>query len=143
MALAAPPRPTRAAKKTAPKQESDRGARLALVNAKALAARTQRRRARAMGLLAAVVVVLGLLVVVTGQAQVASQQVQLDNLTSELQSASALNENLQVQKAELSSPAAVLQIAEHRIHMIAPAAVTYLNPVNPGPSVAQMAAASR
>jgi cell division protein FtsL len=142
MALAGSPRTSRAAK-TAPKRESDRRARLALVNAKALAERTQRRRARAMGLLAAVVVVFGLLVVVTGQAQVASQQVRLDNLTTELQSASALNENLQVQKAELSAPAAVLQIAEHRIHMVAPASVTYLNPLDPGPSVAQLAAATR
>ena len=139
MALLASPRAPRAPK--APATDPERRTRLQLVNAKALAARTQRRQARAIALLAALFVVGGLMVVVTGQALVASQQVHLDNLRGELQRATASNENLQLQRAQLSAPTQVLQIAAAKLHMVSPSGVTYLRPVAPGPSVAAHAAA--
>jgi hypothetical protein len=81
--------------------------------------------------------------VVTGQALVASQQVHLDNLRSQLQSATATNDNLELQRAQLAAPQQLLQIAENKLRMVSPAGVTYLRPVNPGPSVAEAAAAAQ
>ncbi|HVB06693.1 MAG TPA: hypothetical protein VNF07_10660 [Acidimicrobiales bacterium] len=144
MAVAASPHATRARASVRPAEKeapSARG-RLAVVSARRLAARTQRRRARLIALAAAAFVVVALLVVVTGQALVASQQVRLDNLNASLASATAANENLQLQRAELTAPGALLKIAERSLHMVTPATVTYLTPVQPGVTVAEAAAAA-
>ena len=109
MALTAPAR-TDGGRRAAP-HSSPRPTRLALVNARRLAERTQRRRARAMSATAAVILAGALLLIVAGQALVASQQVHLNGLESSLQQATAANENLELERAQLSTPAQVLQIA--------------------------------
>jgi Tfp pilus assembly protein PilN len=119
---------------------STRRGRLSVVKAHELAASAQRRRARVMGLVAALIVVGALLVVVTGQALVASQQVRLDNLQADLATATATNENLQLTRAQLSAPAQVLQEAQHRLHMVSPKSVVYLPPRAVGMTVGQAAA---
>jgi cell division protein FtsL len=80
---------------------------------------------------AASLVVVTCLVVVSAQAIVASRQIRIDTLRQQLATSVAQNENLHVQRAALSSPSRILQIAEHRLGMTAPAKVTYLVPVDP------------
>jgi hypothetical protein len=144
MAIANSPNATRARRAVRETRPSSAPrSRLAVVSARKLQQRAQRRRARVIALLAAGFVVVGLLVVVTGQALVASQQLHLDNLQSQLATATATNENLELRRAQLTAPTTVLQIAEHHLHMVSPASVTYLSPVNPGTTVSQAAAGKK
>jgi cell division protein FtsL len=96
-----------------------------------------------MAVLASLVVVGALLFVVIGQTIVASQQVRLDNLRQQLSTSTAANENLELEQAQLSSPPQVLDIAQHRLGMVAPSGVTYLSPAPAGPTVAEAAAGRR
>jgi len=109
--------------------------RLAAVKAKDERRRLSRGKARGVAVLASLLIAGTLLLVAAGQAMVASQQVRLDNLTSELQVAVAKNQNLQLSKAQLVAPNRILEIAEHKLGMVLPADVTYLSPVNPGASL--------
>jgi hypothetical protein len=63
--------------------------------------------------------------------------VRSDTLQSEIAAALQVQQDDQLQKAELVAPARILTIAETHLHMVTPAAVTYLPPVNPGETVAQ------
>lgn len=144
MAIANSPNATRSRREVREQRSASAPrSRLAVVSARKLQQRAQRRRARMIAIFAAGFVVVGLLVVVTGQALVASQQLRLDNLQSRLSTATATNENLELRRAQLTAPTTVLQIAEHNLHMVAPASVTYLSPVNPGTTVSQAAAAKK
>jgi cell division protein FtsL len=114
--------------------------RLTVVTARKLALRARRRRSRLLYAAAGAILAGALLLVVAGQALVASQQVRLDNLQSELSSAVQSNANLQLDRAELAAPTRILAIAEHTLKMVSPARVTYLTPVDPGPSLEQLSA---
>ncbi len=133
MAVAGSPNAPRRHAVGAREQAPSRRGRLAVVSARRLGERNQRRRARAICLLAAALVVGALLAVVGGQALVASQQVHLDNVRAELATASAANASLSLRRAQLTAPLGILEVAEHQLHMVAPGAVTYLPPVKPGP----------
>lgn len=73
---------------------------------------------------------------------VASDQQRVDALQAALTQTVAQQQDLQISRAELEAPVRVLNIAEHQLGMVAPASVTYLPPVNPGPSVQQAGASA-
>jgi hypothetical protein len=98
------------------------------------------RRARRSAMAAAAVIAAVLLIVVAGQAMVASQQVRIDNMHTDLAAAVSANENLQLTRAQLEAPGRILILAQHQLHMVVPKTVTYLNPVKPGPSLADVRA---
>ena len=90
-----------------------------------------------------VALVLGALVVAAAaHAVVARDQSRLDSLQSQVASALGTEQTLQMSRAELQAPLRVLGIAEHHLKMVAPPSVTYLSPVDPGPSVAEAQAAA-
>lgn len=91
-----------------------------------------------MIVLAVCVVAGALLLVAAGQAVVVSQQLQLDNTQQQLQAATATNTNLQIQRAVLDSPTRILQLAQHKLGMVAPTSVVYLVPVSAGPTVGSL-----
>jgi cell division protein FtsL len=70
---------------------------------------------------------------------VASDQQRIDNLQAQLTETLAEQQGLQLSRAELESPTRLLKIAEHQLGMVSPSSVSYLAPVNPGPSVEQAA----
>lgn len=96
-------------------------------------ARTQRRQARLMLAISACVVAVALLIVGAANIVVTSRQFRVDALNSAVGSAVAENQNLQLQRAELESPARIVSIAEHRLGMVMPKSVTYL-PAVPMPA---------
>ncbi|MHB8457843.1 MAG: hypothetical protein ACYDBS_09190 [Acidimicrobiales bacterium] len=83
------------------------------------------------------VLAVALIVVAAGHAMLAATQIQADGLQSQLAGALATQQNLDLQRATLQTPARVLWLAEHRFKMISPTGVTYLQPVNPGETVQQ------
>jgi hypothetical protein len=87
--------------------------------------------------LTGIVLAASLVLAAGGRALVASDQVRSDTLQSEIAAALQVQQDDQLQKAELVAPARILTIAETHLHMVNPAAVTYLPPVNPGETVAQ------
>jgi len=107
--------------------------RLTAVAAERLRDISRARRARALTLLAASLVLGTLLVIAAAQAVVASQQVRIDNLQQQLSGATSTNETLQVERANLTAPSRILKLAEHRLGMVAPTNIIYLPAVDPGP----------
>ncbi len=110
---------------------------LDVVDQRAIAERSRRRQARFLLSLAALFIAGPLVLAALGRAIVASDQVRSDGLQSQIAQALQVQQDYQLQKAELVAPARVLAIAEKRLHMVTPTQVTYLRPVNPGESVAQ------
>lgn len=102
-----------------------------------LVARAHRRQARVLMTLAAICVAGPLVLAALGHALVASDQVRSDVLQSQVAQALQVQQDYQLQKAELVAPSRILAIATTGLHMVTPKAVTYLTPVNPGESVAQ------
>lgn len=102
-----------------------------------LVARAHRRQARVLMTLAALCLAGSLVLAALGHALVASDQVRSDALQSQIAQALQVQQDYQLQKAELVAPARILAIATTGLHMVTPKAVTYLTPVNPGESVAQ------
>ena len=136
MAIAAPARIGAGARTHPGARPKTTRQQLAVVNPKSIRARVARRHARAMVTLAVLVVVGTLLLIAACQALVASQQVRIDNIQQSLSKSVASNQNLQLQRASLETPANILQLAQHKLGLVSPRVVTYLPPVNPGPSVA-------
>jgi cell division protein FtsL len=114
-------------------QEAKPRPRLTAVAAERLREIARARRARAVMLLAASLVLGTLLVIAAAQAVVAAQQVRIDGLQQQLSTATTTNETLQVERANLTSPSRILRMAEHRLGMIAPTNIIYLPAVDPGP----------
>jgi cell division protein FtsL len=114
--------------RAAERQAAGAHPRLRVLRPQALARRTRRRRARLILGLAACIVASALLVVAAGGAVVVSEQLRLDAVRTQVQTALAQDQSLQVQKAELQSPSRILSIAEHRLGMVAPTTVHYLAP---------------
>jgi cell division protein FtsL len=71
------------------------------------------------------------LLVASAQAIVASRQIRIDDLRQQLATSVAVNENLEVERAALTSPIRILSIAEHKLDMTTPKSATYLAPVQP------------
>ncbi|MGO9558931.1 MAG: hypothetical protein ACLPQS_12895 [Acidimicrobiales bacterium] len=99
--------------------------------------RARRRQARALCLLSGGILAGALTVAAAGHAMLAATQLHDDAVQSQLASATATEQNLLVQRAQLETPSRVLNLAEERFKMVAPTGVTYLQPVNPGMSVEQ------
>ncbi|HEV8065839.1 MAG TPA: hypothetical protein VGP46_13440 [Acidimicrobiales bacterium] len=99
--------------------------------------RARRRQARALLMLSALCIAVPLMVAALGHALVAADQVKADGLQTQISSALQTQQNLQLQRAQLTAPTRILSIAENTLHMVTPPAVTYLAPVNPGKSVLQ------
>ncbi len=125
---------TGAARRSTQRPESARQERdqFTVLDARTLAERSRVRRARVIGLVAGAVLAASLATVAIGQDLVASQQVRLDNARQQLAQSIADEQQLQLRRAQLESPARILQIAEHQLHMIAPSSVNYLAPVSIG-----------
>ena len=102
-----------------------------VVTARDLAARSRHRRARAVVACAGMLVIGSLLAIAVGQALVASQQVRLDAMHQQLSAAVASNQELQIQRAKLASPARILDLAKTELKMVTPSSVTYLPAVLP------------
>ena len=68
---------------------------------------------------------------------VASDQQRIDTLQGQLSQTLAEQQDLQLTRAELESPLRVLAIAERQLGMVSPESVSYLPPVDPGPTVSQ------
>ena len=108
---------------------------LAVVNKNRAIRVNERRRVRRLIALSGGIVVTALFAVAGAQALVASEQLRIDKVDQSLSTVVAANENLQLRRAQLAAPARILQIAQTKLHMIIPAEVNYLNPVDPGPAV--------
>jgi cell division protein FtsL len=93
------------------------------------------RRTRLVVFGALAIIVVAMLLVAIGSALVVSQQVRLDAAEQALAAASTRNTDLQVQRAELASPAKVLVVAQTKLGMVTPKTVIYLVPVKIGPTV--------
>jgi cell division protein FtsL len=109
-----------------------------VVDRRASAARSVHRQARLLRTLGVGFVVGALALTAAAHTFVASYQQNIDALQAELTQSVAQQQNLQISRAQLESPVRVLSIAEHNLDMVAPGAVSYLAPVNPGPSVEQV-----
>jgi hypothetical protein len=142
MAIAAPARIGAGSRTQPGAGPKPRQQRLTVVSPKSLQARVARRHSRAMISLAVLVVVGTLLLIAACQALVASQQVRIDNFQQAVSKSVASNQNLQLQRASLETPANILQLAQHKFGLVSPRVVTYLPPVDPGPSVAGSKASS-
>ncbi len=93
------------------------------------------RRARAMLLLSGVIFIGGIFIIGFGQNRLATQQIELDNLQQQLNSATQHNADLLLTRAQLEAPARILQLAERRLGMVTPRSVVYLTPAATGPTV--------
>ena len=127
------------AARTRPDERPDRQASpdLGVLDRRQVIARSHRRQVRVLTTLAAALVAAPLMLAALGHAFVASDQVRSDGLQAQITQALQVQQDYQLQKAELVAPSRILAIAETRLHMITPSAVTYLRPVNPGETVAQ------
>jgi hypothetical protein len=113
------------------------GPDLGLLDHSHVVARTRRRQVRRLIALASACIAIPLVLAAVGHAIVASDQVRSDGLQTRIAQALQTQQDYQLQKAELVAPTRILSIAETHLHMVTPASVTYLAPVNPGESVAQ------
>ncbi len=116
--------------------------KLDVVDRRRSAMRTARRQATALRGLGVLVVLGALAGTAVAHAMVAAGQQRIDTLQGQVTKALVEQQNLQLARAELESPARVLSIAEHQLGMVVPGSVWYLTPVNPGPSVARAQAAA-
>ncbi|MGD0943278.1 MAG: hypothetical protein ABR972_03240 [Acidimicrobiales bacterium] len=116
--------------------------RLDVVDRRLRASRSVHRQANLLRALGVLLVVGALAVTAAAHTFVASDQQRVDALQAELSQSLGEQQDLQLSRAELESPVRVLNIAERQRGMVAPGSVSYLSPVNPGPSVAQAGASA-
>ena len=114
--------------------------RLDVVDRRLAASRSSRRRANLLRGLGVLLVVGALVVTAAAHTLVASDQERVDTLQAQLTQTLAEQQDLQLSRAELASPVRVLDIAERQLGMVSPGSVSYLSPVDPGPSVLQAGA---
>ncbi|MGO9334670.1 MAG: hypothetical protein ACLQCU_11605 [Acidimicrobiales bacterium] len=114
--------------------------RLDVVDRGRAASRSSRRRANVLRGLGVLLVVGALVVTAAAHTLVASDQERVDTLQAQLTQTLAEQQDLQLSRAELASPVRVLDIAERQLGMVSPGSVSYLSPVDPGPSVLQAGA---
>ena len=88
--------------------------------------RARRRRARLTLTVAASLVAVSLLGVVAVNVMIAQDQLRLDRLDSQRNAALAHRGQLQLQLAQLQSPARIVAQAEQRLGMVVPSKLTYV-----------------
>jgi cell division protein FtsL len=110
---------------------------LGVVDRQAAIDRARRHQSRVLLALSGGILASALTAAAAFHAVLAVTQIRADNLRSELATAVARQQNLQLERADLEAPGRVLWLAEHRFKMVAPGQVTYLEPVNPGETVEQ------
>jgi cell division protein FtsL len=118
-----------------PERSPSRRRRLHVLAPEQLTQQQKIRRARLTVFGAAGIIVAALLLVAIGSALVVSQQFRLDGVEQSLAAVTTQNTNLQLQRAELASPAKVLAVAQKKLGMVSPTTVTYLVPVKVGTTV--------
>ncbi len=74
------------------------------------------------------VICLVLLGVVAAHVMLAQSQLRLDRLNHQLANQVQVHQRLELQAAQLESPTRIMTTAQQRLHMVAPASVTYLSP---------------
>lgn len=115
--------------------EERRPASLGVVDRRQLLERARRRQARVLFFLSGSILAAALALAAAGHALLASEQVRADGLQAKVAASLATEQNRLLERAELETPSRVLAIATQRFKMVTPSHVTYLQPVNPGPSV--------
>ncbi len=125
-----------------PRPEDASRPRLDVVDRRLRASRTLHRQANLLRTFGVLLVVGALAVTAAAHTLVASDQQRIDTLQAQLTQTVAEQQDLQLSRAELESPVRVLSIAEKQLGMVSPGSVSYLAPVNPGPSVAQAGASA-
>ncbi|MGH9292374.1 MAG: septum formation initiator family protein [Acidimicrobiales bacterium] len=111
--------------------------RLGVLDRRQLVARAERRQVKMLVLLAGLALAGSLVTVAAGRALVASEQVRVDSLQTQIGHTLATQQDLQLKRAALETPERIEEIARHELGMVAPATVTYLAAVDPGKSVAE------
>ncbi|MHB8672033.1 MAG: cell division protein FtsL, partial [Acidimicrobiales bacterium] len=96
-----------------------------------LAARARRRRARLVTFGAVAILIGSLFGVVAFHVVLAQGQLQLQQLQDRQNAEHVRHQRLELEVAELESPARIVAAAQQQLGMIAPASVTYLSPVSP------------
>ncbi|MCU1489362.1 MAG: hypothetical protein JWM85_767 [Acidimicrobiaceae bacterium] len=132
-------RPSAAGRRTAEAGQpvAEPRTRLEVLDARALRARSQRMQARLLMAGAGVLLAVAFGAVALVQSLVASEQLRIDSTRQQLAAAVTEQQQLQLSRAQLESPARVLALAEGRLHMVVPPSVTYLAPVATGPTLLQ------
>ncbi|MHB1781355.1 MAG: hypothetical protein ACYCTE_01495 [Acidimicrobiales bacterium] len=125
--------------RTGARHPGEQRSQLRVLDQRQLARRQQQRRGARLVALSVTIVVAALLAVAGAQAFVAERQLRIDALQQQLTSAVSESQTLQLARAELSSPSRVLAFAEHRLKMVAPSSIDYVQPVVVGPTVAETA----
>ncbi|MGO9581910.1 MAG: hypothetical protein ACLP36_03800 [Acidimicrobiales bacterium] len=125
-----------------PEEQGASHPRLDVVDRRRRASPPVHRQANLLRALGVLLVVGALAVTAAAHTFVASDQQRVDTLQAELSQSLGEQQDLQLSRAELESPVRVLNIAERQLGMVAPGSVSYLSPVNPGPSVAQAGASA-
>jgi cell division protein FtsL len=90
--------------------------------------RVRRRRARLFVAGVSTLVVLGLFGIVSLHVALTQGQFRLDRLQARADAQQARYEQLRLQVAELESPERIVAVAQERLGMVSPPAVTYLSP---------------
>jgi cell division protein FtsL len=93
-----------------------------------LSPRAQRRRARALALLTAGLVLVGLFGLVAFHVVLTESQIQLDRLQQRATDQRNEYDRLRLKVAELEAPERVVAAAQQRLGMVSPPGVTYLSP---------------
>jgi hypothetical protein len=122
---------------TTPRRGKPERADLGVLDRRHVLDRARRRQARVLMALSASLVAAALVLAAAGHALLASDQVTADTMNSNVAAAIATQQNDQLVRAQLEAPNRILSIAESGLKMVTPGSVTYLPPVNPGPSVAE------
>jgi cell division protein FtsL len=100
-----------------------------LVDNSRLEKAVRRRRARRLGIVAAVLAVASLMALAGTHAMLVSNQVRLDALERQAAEAQAHHQALRLEVATLEAPARVVSVATERLGMVPPEIITYLPPV--------------
>lgn len=132
-----PPERQRARRSDEPARRGRPAPPLGVVDRQAALERARRRQSRLLLVASGAVLAGALTAAAAAHALLAATQIRADGLQSQLASAVATQQNLQLQRADLETPARVLWLAEHRFKMVSPSGVSYLQPVNPGETVQQ------
>ena len=75
----------------------------------------------------------GLFAIVALRVLLAQGQVDIDRLTTSIETQQAVQQDLRLAVAELEAPAQIVAAARQRLGMVTPATVTYLAPPPPAP----------
>lgn len=131
-------RNTALTERASPRQEGRGRPSLGVLDRRHVLERARRRQARLLVLLSVVVVAAGLTIAALGHAMLAATQVRADALSSQVNRALTREQNLELSRAQLETPSRVLSFAEHKLKMVSPGGVSYLEPVSTGPTVLQV-----